>query len=107
MVQIRYRVEPDPERPDSGRHYLVREETPFRRPPDRACARSLIFPVTTDCIGLEFSFYNKDTDEWVPTWGDDGRIGLPALIRFSVGVRSPRGQDHWFTTTVAPRGGGS
>ena len=104
LVQITYRVERDPEKRDSPTYYLVREETPYQRPFEKAFKKTMIFPITTNLVGLKFSYFILDSGEWVSNWGSDEHVGLPAMVRFQVGIRSPAGRDDWFTTSVALRG---
>ncbi len=103
LVQITYRVERDPEGKKKQTYYLVREETPYTSPVDKAFKKTMIFPITTNLVGLQFSYFVADSGEWVSKWGEEPNFGLPAIVKFKVGIRSPLGHDDWFTTSVALR----
>jgi len=105
VVQITYRVEPDPQDKGGGKEelFLVREETPLIAPPKRAYGQTMTFPITDAVTALEFRYYDGEKDEWVDSWGIEGREGLPKLIRFSLTLRSPLGDSQTFSTIVAIR----
>lgn len=102
IVQISYRVEPDPDQPLSSdsTYYLVRQETPYIRPFEKAYEKTMVFPITRRLIGLEFRYLSRDEDEWSKTWGEDDRLNLPRLVQLTVKIRSPQGIIDSFTTSV-------
>lgn len=103
VVQISYRVERDPEANETGEDetfYLVREETPLIRPAEKAYKKSMIFPLTKDLVSLQFKYYDRENEEWLPYWGKNDRVGLPAMVHFTFRLRSPRGQIKTLSSTV-------
>lgn len=106
VVQISYRVQEDPEQSGSNReatYYLVRQETPYTRPFDKAYQKTMVFPITRDLVSLQFQYLDKDGQSWTGTWGKDNKLNLPQLVRFSLQIRTPRGAIETFTTTVPLR----
>lgn len=105
VVQISYRVERDPDRPSDAEasYYLVRQETPYTRPFDKAYQKTMVFPVTRDLVSLQFRYLEKDGAGWSSTWGKDTRINLPQLVHFTLQIRSPRGNIETFSTSVPLR----
>jgi hypothetical protein len=102
VVQITYRVEKDPQAPTGGdsTFYLVRDEVPAIRPPDKAYAKIMTFPITRDLVGLRFRYF--DGKSWRSDW-DENQKKLPMLIRFTVKIRSPAGKVYTYTTMVPVR----
>jgi hypothetical protein len=105
IVQISYRVEKDPDQQNgpNSTYYLIRQETPYIRPFDKAYQKTMIFPITRDLVSLEFRYLDKEDGGWSNDWGKDTRINLPRLIHFSLQLRSPRGTIETFATTVPMR----
>ena len=101
LVQITYRIEHDPENPKADTYSLVREETPYTRPFDKAYQKSMIFPITDSLISLHFRYFSFDAQEWSTTWGDDKNNGLPSIIALTVVLRSPNGKNEEYSTSVA------
>jgi prepilin-type N-terminal cleavage/methylation domain-containing protein len=103
LVQISYRVEKNPDEPEKkGTYYLVRQETPYTRPFDRAYKKTMIFPVTTSLVSLKFKYFSNDTQEWTPNW-DESKTMLPSVVEFTVVIMTPAGHEESFTTSVALR----
>ncbi len=105
LVQISYRVAIDPEREKTGGtgYLLVRQELPNIRPVERACEQRMVFPITTAITSLMFEYYDLNADAWVRNWGKDGKSKLPAMVKFTISIRSPRGKVETYTTAVALR----
>jgi type II secretion system protein J len=105
LVQITYRVAEDPDNPNpsEGPYLLIREETPYLRPAERAYKKSMIFPVCKNLQALRLRFFDADEDAWTSTWGSESRQGLPALIKFSLQFSSPSGRLSTISTEVALR----
>lgn len=104
LVQITYRVErPPAEERDEDTYYLVREEVPYMRPFDDAYRQRMVFPVTSRITELQFRFLDLQNDRWVESWGEGDRLGLPPVVKFTIVLRSPRGRDYTFTSSVALR----
>jgi type II secretion system protein J len=105
VVQITYRLQPEPNAPPGkdAPIYLVREETPHIRPPQKAYTKTMTFPVTNAITSLQFRYYDDTSATWVDSWGTDSREGLPRLVRISLTLRSPAGEVAGLTTVVAIR----
>lgn len=105
VVQITYRVAPDPDQANSrdATYLLVRDEIPYRRPVDRACQAALHFPITKNLVGLEFMYLDKRTNQWTTSWGDDKMGRLPQVIQFKLTLSTPGGQLQTLTSAVALR----
>jgi prepilin-type N-terminal cleavage/methylation domain-containing protein len=104
IVQITYRVEKDPENNASDApYYLVREETPYTRPFDKAYEKTMIFPITQSLVGFDLAFYSTQDSRWTDTWTEEAPTRLPAIIRFTIEVRSPAGRIESYSTSVALR----
>jgi prepilin-type N-terminal cleavage/methylation domain-containing protein len=105
VVQITYRVQPDPAAPEGKAPllYLVREETPHIRPPQKAYSKTMTFPVTNAITSLQFRYYDDVNATWVDSWGKDSREGLPRLVKIALSLRSPEGAEEDMTTIVAIR----
>lgn len=104
VVQISYRAERDPDKPSNEEsYYLVRQETPYTRPFDKAYQKTMIFPVTRDLVSLQFRYLEKNGDAWTGTWGKDANVNLPRLVHFTLQIRSPRGSIETFSTSVPLR----
>ena len=103
IVQITYRVEPDPEQPRSREpnFLLVRDEMPYRTQTDQACKAALRFPITKNLVGLEFRYFDKKANEWVDSWTDQRSFALPAMIQYRVSLRSGNGEIQTYTSAVA------
>lgn len=103
LVQIRYRVEKDPEekRDNTAPYYLVREEIPYIRPAKKAYERVLYFPVAENIESLKMSYYDIKQDSWSDSWGDPpGSERLPTLVRLTLKTRSAKGVLSTFTTFI-------
>ena len=102
IVQITYRVEPDPDRPagDSESFCLVRDEIPVIRPLKRAYANIMTFPVTRALVGLRLRYF--DGKSWKDNW-DENQKKPPMLIQFTLKTRSPAGRISSYTTAVPVR----
>ncbi|MEZ4754742.1 MAG: prepilin-type N-terminal cleavage/methylation domain-containing protein [Bdellovibrionota bacterium] len=107
LVQIQYRVEPDPD--DKEIHgqklfYLVREETPYIRPFEEAYKNfTMTFPITKQLAYFTLSYYDSETEKWYDVWGTQKQNELPALIFFSLGIVTPSGKVESFTSLVPIR----
>ncbi len=101
VVQISYRLAEDPDAPRGGdTFYLVREEIPDIRPREKAFENKMVFPVTKNLVALRFRYYDKNEQQWVDDWGKPPRVNLPAIVEFSVSLKSPTGTIQTFTTAV-------
>lgn len=105
IVQISYRVEPDPDqqRGSQATYYLIRDETPYKTDPKEAYKDSMIFPVTANLVSLGFEYYDQEKEEWATTWGEENKRKLPSMIRFSISMRSPAGVVETYATAVPIR----
>lgn len=105
LVQISYRVEPDPEREDHEplRYVLVRDEIPYQRPFEDAYRRILTFDITRRLVGLQLRYLDGESREWRESWGDNNERGLPAAIEFTISVLSPSGVYERITSSVPLR----
>ena len=103
VVQITYRVEPDPEQPRSEQQnfLLVRDEMPYRAQAAQACKAALRFPITKNLVGLEFRYFDKKANEWVDSWTDTRSFSLPAMIQYRVSLRSGNGEIQTYTSAIA------
>jgi hypothetical protein len=108
IVQITYRVEPDPDQSTSSAEdrtfLLIRDETPYQRPATRACQNAVRFPITKDLVSLKFSYYDAKTKEWSDTWTENKSVRLPSMIQFSLTLKTPAGKLETYTSSVAIRG---
>ncbi len=102
IVQISYRVERDPEQPlgSPDSYLLIRQETPYIRPFEKAYEKTMVFPVVKNILALRFRYLMPDEDTWSPTWGEESRVNLPRLVEFTIKLRSPKGTIETFTTSV-------
>jgi type II secretory pathway pseudopilin PulG len=107
IVQITYRVEQDPEaRPDKSEvktYLLVRDEVPYQRPPEKACANAIRFPITKDLVSLSFKYYDKKSKAWSDTWNENRSVRLPTIIQFTVTLKTPAGELESYTSSIALR----
>lgn len=105
LVQITYRVEPDPEQKDAKNPtmLLVRDEIPISRNKQRACANAIRFPITKNLSSLEFQFFDKRNNEWLPEWAGPRAFTLPSIVQFKVGLRTEEGTSQTYTSAVAIR----
>jgi hypothetical protein len=107
IVQITYRVEPDPDQSSLSAErktfLLVRDETPYQRPPTRACKNAIRFPITKDLVSLKFTYFDAKTKEWSDTWTDKQSVRLPSIIQFSLTLMTPAGELETYTSAVALR----
>lgn len=107
IVQITYRVEPDPDQSSLSSErktfLLIRDETPYQRPPTRACKNAIRFPITKDLVSLRFKYFDGKTKEWSDTWTDTKSVRLPSLIQFSLTLKTPAGELETYTSAVALR----
>ncbi len=95
LVQISYRVLEDPEREkeeDYPVYSLVREEVPYTRPFDTVYDQAVRFPLVEIVESFQLEYFDIKSETWTRTWGDGDRTGLPAMIRFTIEVRSPEGK---------------
>ena len=104
IVQISYRLEPDPDSPrmEPPSMLLIRDEIPDINPEKEAYKRAMTFPVASNVISLGFQYYDAQADHWVESWGDDHPRTLPAIIRFEIAIRTPSGRIERYSTSVAP-----
>lgn len=107
LVQITYRVEADPEQKGSKDPslLLVRDEVPASKNKERSCGNAIRFPITKYLASLEFQYFDKRNNEWVQEWTGPKSFTLPAIVQFSLGLRSPEGRVDVYTSAVALRGG--
>lgn len=106
IVQITYRVERDPDQPQSreATYYLIRQETPYIRPFEKAYEKTMIFPITKDLVALQFRYMNpEEENQWSSTWGKDARVNLPRIVHFTLQIRSPQGTIETYSTSVPLR----
>lgn len=107
LVQITYRVEPDPEQKGSKNAglLLVRDEVPLGKDQKRACANAIRFPITKNLVSLEFQYFDKRSNEWVSEWSGPKSFSLPAIVQFTLVLQSPEGVVQSYTSAVAIRAG--
>jgi general secretion pathway protein J len=105
IVQITYRVEKDPDAPlgNNETYYLVREETPYYRPFEKAYEKTMIFPVTHDLVSLKLQYFSTEAGEWQNDWGEEASARLPSMVRFRFQLRTPLGKIETYAATVALR----
>jgi len=105
LVQITYRVEPDPERAQKrdATYYLIRDETPLKPDAKLAYQKSMIFPLTSKLVSLDFAYYDQEKEQWSSEWGDGRKRRLPSMVQFSIVLRSPRGRLERYTSAVPLR----
>lgn len=103
VVQITYRVEPDPDQKGvkDATQLLVRDEVPYRQPVARACQDALHFPITKNLVGLEFNYFDKKANQWSSSWNNEKAAKLPQIVQFKVTLRSPGGHEETYTSAVA------
>jgi type II secretion system protein J len=101
LVQIRYRLQADPEDREKKVYYLVREEIPYLRPTNLALEKKLIFPVTDRVKSISFNYLNPSNQQWSSSWGEEGRFGLPSAIKINLIIVSPKGREIQLSTVVA------
>lgn len=102
VVQLEYRTELDPEATDEkDRRVLVREETPYIFPVNRAYAQSMIFPISEQIVRFELRYYDADNESWSDDWGKEGKVKLPGLVEVALGILTPRGEVQNYRTVVA------
>jgi hypothetical protein len=98
-------VEPDPEQKDTKNPtmLLIRDEIPISRNKQRACANAIRFPITKNLSSLEFQFFDKRSNEWLPEWAGPRAFTLPSIVQFKVGLRTEEGTSQTYTSAVAIR----
>jgi len=107
VVQITYRMAPDPERKGSqdAAYVLVREEIPHVKPLTKACKNVLRFPISNNLVSIQFRFFDSKANQWIDTWSTENANRLPGIIEFTVALRSPRGSVQSYTSAVHVAGG--
>ena len=113
MVQLTYRLMKDPEkREDNAALSLVREEIPYATLPntsdpkewkkakEKAFKNRMTFPITDNVESFKVRYYDLENDKWVEVWDQDRKGLLPALIQFSIRLRSPLGSVQTYSTMV-------
>ncbi|MCI5066711.1 prepilin-type N-terminal cleavage/methylation domain-containing protein [bacterium] len=106
LVQITYSLREDPERAPQEEYpvySLIREEVPYKRPYEQAYAEALRFPLLDFAEGLQIEYFDLREGVWTREWGDEERRDLPALLRFTLSVRSPNGKPARIRATVPMR----
>jgi len=105
LVQITYRAEPDPDQKDAKNAtlLLVRDEVPSSKNQQRACASAIRFPITKNLVSLEFQYFDKRNNEWLPEWAGPRAFTLPSIVQFKVGLRTEEGTSQTYTSAVAIR----
>ena len=103
MVQITYRLGKDDQ--NDTLYTFVRDEVPYLFPASEAYKKRITFPITKNVVSFGFAFYDREADNWVDEWGTKpGSVSLlPALIKFSLVLRSANGIDLPFETIVPVR----
>ena len=79
-VQISYRLMSDKES-ETG-YSLVREEIPLISPKSKACEKSVIFPISSNVVSLNFRYYDEKAKKWSDDWNEKN-IGIPSLVEIS------------------------
>lgn len=118
LVQISYRLAKDPENKfNDGDFLLIRDEIPYFAMPNsndtkdwekakkKAFDQRMVFPVTDNVVSFHLSYFDFEGDKWLNEWDTGKRGTVPALIRFSVTLRSPLGNTEDYSTIV-PIGAG-
>ena len=100
VVQISYRAERDPEDKTGKSVFLIREEVPYTRPYENAYKKRMTFPVTRNLVSLKFRYFDGKKEQWVDQWGQPPLTWLPAIVKFTIKIRSPLGKIDEFTTSV-------
>ncbi len=102
VVQITYRVASDPEQRGTSdkTYYLIRDEIPYLRPPEKAWQQVMTFPVTAQLVSMSFEYYDADKAQWTNTWTGEGTQKVPAMVRFSISIKSPAGKINTWSTAV-------
>lgn len=103
VVQITYRVEEDPDNPDSKTYYLIRDEIPIIKPEEKAKEKRMTFPITKELVSLQIRYFDRETGEWSRSWGSETHVKLPAMVELKFKIMSPGGTVDTFTTAVALR----
>jgi len=113
LVQITYRVveNEDKELDKEGLYVLMREEVPFLVSSSsgntarwkQACKKAIAFPISDRATKLSFEYFDRDAGKWADSWSGVSTSSTPALIRFSVALRSPRGVARSYATSVPVR----
>ena len=63
----------------------------------------MIFPITKNLVSFQLRYYDDDEDAWFSNWGEEERVGLPALVKFSLALKSPKGKIDRYTTAIKLR----
>jgi prepilin-type N-terminal cleavage/methylation domain-containing protein len=106
LVQISYSLKQDPERApqeDYPVYSLIREEVPYERPFNEAFQKAVRFPLVDTVESLSFEYFDMATKEWSRTWGDAQKKELPAMVRCTIKVRTPRAIPKTISVTVPLR----
>ena len=107
LVQIRYRVEENPEQTDVSNeqktYLLIRDETPKQKPYDEAYKKTMTFPLTDQLLSFRIRYFDQKEEVWRDTWGEGEQIRLPRLLEFSLTLRSPRGRVETHSSVIALR----
>lgn len=106
LVQISYLLKQDPERipqEDYPVYSLIREEVPYERPFKEAFEKAVRFPLVDTVESLSFEYFDMATREWSRTWGDGQKKELPAMVRCTLKVRTPRSVPKTISVTVPLR----
>lgn len=103
VVQLSYRIVPTPasENHPADSLSLIRSELPYLLPYTKAYEQEMIFPISHDLIDASFEFYDDDKSQWSKSWTPSTNTGIPAMIRFSITIRSKSGRIATYSTAVA------
>ncbi len=100
VVQITYRAEPDPDDETGKKIFLIRDEVPYTRPYEAAYKKRMTFPITHNLVSLKFRYFDSKTESWVEEWGQPPRTWVPAIIKFTLEIRSPLGRVESFESSI-------
>lgn len=106
VVQISYKLVEDPETYQASKpkvYSLIREETPYQRPYKKAYENMMIFPISKNVVSFNLSFFDEEEELWYSYWGTKDRVELPAIVKFSISIKSPKGKIDTYTTAVKLR----
>ncbi|MDZ4787271.1 MAG: prepilin-type N-terminal cleavage/methylation domain-containing protein [bacterium] len=105
LVQLRYRVEENPElkNKENQTFLLIRDETPLTRPFEKAFSKRMIFPIVDNLVTLQYRYFDAEESKWLDSWEEDKNFGLPTQIEIRIEMLSPNGEIHSFVTAVPLR----
>jgi prepilin-type N-terminal cleavage/methylation domain-containing protein len=100
LVQISFLAGKDEE--NGNKISLFRQEWPLISPPDRACEKRIGFPITSQLVSLQFSYFDTEDGRWYDSWKNGERkSAIPSMVAFTLTLKSQRGLTRTYSSVVS------